>query len=64
VQLEEAEWYGLTLKEAMIKYHLSQQKEVKPLKLQYRDQLLQHLNESGPEELSFVDERYTPLLAY
>lgn len=51
-QLEEAEWYGLTFKEAMIKQHLSEQKEILPLKLRYRKELLEQLNDSDLDELA------------
>jgi len=49
--MEEVEWYGLTMKEAMIKNHLSKQVESKPLKHLYRQELLQYLRESKDTEI-------------
>lgn len=52
VPLEEAEWYGLTLSEALQKLEQMQIKpvEVVPLKLQFREEYLQQLKEKKPEE--------------
>ncbi|CAB3360739.1 Hypothetical predicted protein [Cloeon dipterum] len=45
VPLEQAEWYGLTLKEAMVKNHLLKYVEPVPLKHQYRKELIEYLKE-------------------
>nr|CAG4648330.1 EOG090X0GHI [Moina brachiata] len=50
--LEEAEWYGLTLLEALEKLREMQPKpaEKVPLKIQFREEFIQQLKEKKPEE--------------
>lgn len=50
MQVEEAEWYGLTLKEARIKNHLAKQVEPTPKKQLYRQELLEFLKENAGKE--------------
>ncbi|KAF4523627.1 hypothetical protein B566_EDAN010136 [Ephemera danica] len=57
VPMEEAEWYGLSLKEAMLKHHLAQQQEIVPLKHQYRAELVQRLQELGPDNIEIETEQ-------
>ncbi|XP_059490378.1 large ribosomal subunit protein bL28m isoform X3 [Neocloeon triangulifer] len=59
VPLDEAEWYGLTMREAMIKNHLSNnQEEPVPLKNQYRMELIEYLKEQrdNPDAHKSSDE--------
>ncbi|XP_076379225.1 mitochondrial ribosomal protein L28 [Megalopta genalis] len=54
---EEIEWYGLTFREACFKWLKlqEQKKEIKPLKIQYRSELIAKLKEANIKEVEDVD---------
>ncbi|XP_078035705.1 mitochondrial ribosomal protein L28 [Augochlora pura] len=54
---EEIEWYGLNYKEACIKWIKlkEQRKEIKPLKMQYRSELIAQLKKANIKEVQDVD---------
>ncbi len=56
IPLEEAEWYGLTIQEALEKLGESEQREVKapavkqPLKIKFREEFIQQLKAEQEEK--------------
>ncbi|XP_032668091.1 39S ribosomal protein L28, mitochondrial [Odontomachus brunneus] len=52
---EEIEWYGLTFKEACLKWTALTKKEPQPLKIQYRSELIAKLKENKIKEAEDVD---------
>ncbi|XP_020280973.1 39S ribosomal protein L28, mitochondrial [Pseudomyrmex gracilis] len=52
---EEIEWYGLSYKEASLKWIKLKQKDPQPLKIQYRSELIAKLKENKIKEAENVD---------